>query len=109
VVIGAGAKILGNISIGADSRVGANAVVVKSVPANSVVVGIPGQIVKRAQPHRPSDAPDLDHTSLPDVVGVTIKDLMARVKQLEANLNGHSHQQVQEPVDDTWHEEDFMI
>jgi serine O-acetyltransferase len=109
VVIGAGAKILGNITIGADSRIGANAVVVKSVPPNSVVVGIPGQIVKRAQPHLPTDAPDLDHTSLPDVVGVTLKDLMTRVNELESRVDGYSHQKVHEPVDDTWQEEDFVI
>jgi len=109
VVLGAGAKILGNITIGADSRIGANAVVVRSVPPNSVVVGVPGQIVKRAQPHLPTDAPDLDHSSLPDVIGVTLQDLMARVKELESHLNGHTHQKVHEPVDDAWQEEDFVI
>ena len=51
VVVGAGAKILGAITIGADSRIGANAVVVKSVPPNSVVVGVPGQVVMRSKPH----------------------------------------------------------
>src|SRR5512142_72066 len=45
VTIGTGAKVLGAITIGADSRIGANAVVVKSVPPNSVVVGVPGQVV----------------------------------------------------------------
>lgn len=109
VVIGAGAKILGDIVIGDDSRIGANAVVVKSVPPNSVVVGVPGQIVKRAQPHLPTDAPDLDHISLPDVVGVTIKDLLKRVNELESHMNGHAHKKVHEPVDDAWQEEDFMI
>src|SRR5512147_2057245 len=46
VVVGAGAKVLGNIVIGANSRIGANAVVIKSVPPNSVVVGVPGQVVR---------------------------------------------------------------
>src|SRR5512146_800395 len=69
VVVGTGAKVLGNILIGDDSRIGANAVVVKSVPANSVVVGVPGQIVRRVHPHLAGDAPDLNHTTLPDVVG----------------------------------------
>ena len=109
VVIGAGAKILGNITIGDDSRIGANAVVVKSTPVNSVVVGVPGQIVKRSQPHLPTDAPDLDHASLPDVIGVTLKDLMSRVSELEDQVDGHSHEQVHEPVDDAWQEADFMI
>ena len=97
------------ITIGDDSRIGANAVVVKSIPANSVVVGVPGQIVKRSQPHLPTDAPDLDHASLPDVIGVTLKDLMSRVNDLEAQVDGHSHEQVHEPVDDAWQEADFMI
>ena len=47
VVIGAGAKILGNIEIGEGTRIGSNSVVVESVPANSTVVGIPGKIIKR--------------------------------------------------------------
>lgn len=47
VVIGAGAKVLGNITIGAGTRIGANSVVVGSVPPNSTVVGIPGKIIKR--------------------------------------------------------------
>jgi serine O-acetyltransferase len=72
VVVGAGAKVLGAITIGSDSRVGANAVVVKSAPPNSVIVGVPGQIVKRSRPHLATDAPDLNHTALPDLVGVTL-------------------------------------
>ncbi len=47
VVVGAGAKILGNIEIGADSRIGANSVVVRSVPAGSTVVGVPGHVMPR--------------------------------------------------------------
>ena len=109
VTIGAGAKVLGNITIGADSRIGANAVVVKSVAENSVVVGVPGQIVKRTTPHHKGDAPDLNHTSLPDVVGVTLKDLLARVHELEARVDGHSHEHVHSPVNETWAEADFTI
>lgn len=89
VVIGAGAKVLGAITIGSDSRVGANAVVVKAVPENSVVVGVPGQIVQRSRPHRATDAPDLNHTALPDLIGVSLATLTARVEALEGRLNGH--------------------
>lgn len=111
VTVGAGAKVLGNITIGADSRIGANAVVVKSVPENSVVVGVPGQIVKRSQPHRPTDAPDLNHTALPDVLGVTLRDLLARVDDLEIRLNGHrhAHEHVHAPHGENWHGGDFSI
>jgi serine O-acetyltransferase len=83
VVVGAGAKILGAITVGADSRVGANAVVVKSVPPNSVVVGIPGQIVKRSKPHTAQDAPDLNHAQLPDMIAARLVALTARVEALE--------------------------
>ena len=110
VVIGAGAKVLGAITIGEDSRIGANAVVVRSVPANSVVVGVPGQIVKRTHLHHAGDAPDLDHTSLPDIIGVSIKQLLERVEWLEARLNGHDQKkQIHSPAGDSWDGQDFTI
>ncbi|MBI4731559.1 MAG: serine O-acetyltransferase [Chloroflexi bacterium] len=111
VVVGAGAKILGAITIGEDSRIGANAVVVKSVPPNSVVVGVPGQIVRRSQPHRPTDAPDLDHTSLPDIVGVTLKQLLERVDALEDRVDGHEVQKphIHAPKGEAWEGQDFTI
>ena len=71
VVVGAGAKILGDITIGAHSRIGANAVVVKDVPPQSIVVGVPGQIIRRKQ-QEVGLAADLDHTSLPDAVVTSI-------------------------------------
>jgi serine O-acetyltransferase len=111
VVVGAGAKVLGAIFIGADTRIGANAVVVKSVPENSVVVGVPGQNIARSQPHQASDAPDLNHTSLPDTIGLTLKSLMERVDCLERELDGHTtflpHPQI--PLAGVWHGEDFTI
>jgi serine O-acetyltransferase len=70
VVVGAGAKVLGNITIGANSRIGANAVVIKSAPPNSVVVGVPGQVV-RSQP-RPFDLPDPDQSRMPDAIGMPV-------------------------------------
>ncbi len=110
VVIGAGAKVLGNITIGSDSRIGANAVVVKSVPENSVVVGVPGQIIRRSTPHTAADAPDLNHTSLPDIIGVTLKDLLKRVDDLEARLNGHEHPRpAYVAAGDAWESADFSI
>lgn len=111
VTIGAGAKVLGNITIGADSRIGANAVVVKSVPENSVVVGVPGQIVKRAQPHHAGDAPDLNHAALPDVFANAIRDLLTRVNELENRVDGHAHSYNPHytPVGDTWEEVDYAI
>jgi len=111
VVVGAGAKVLGAITIGDDTRIGANAVVVKSVPPNSVVVGVPGQVIARSKPHHANDAPDLDHTRLPDLVGVSLVDLIKRVEVLEAqgerHANGKPHVHV--PTDGSWQEEDFSI
>jgi serine O-acetyltransferase len=82
VVIGAGAKILGAITIGSCSRVGANAVVVDDVPPDSVVVGIPGHPVHKDKPG--ARQPDLNHNKLPDVIEDALEDLIARVKKLEA-------------------------
>ncbi len=76
VVVGAGAKVLGDIHIGANSRIGANAVVLKSVPPNSVVVGIPGQVV-RSQPLPPA-LPDLVHNRLPEAIGMVAAQLVER-------------------------------
>jgi serine O-acetyltransferase len=104
VIIGAGAKILGPIKIGDDSRIGANSVVVKEVPSSSVVVGVPGQIISRAKPGSPDD-------SLPDLVGVSLQQLLARVARLEAQ--GDSPQQtgrvIRPPEAGVWHGEDFSI
>ncbi|MHB0968043.1 MAG: serine O-acetyltransferase EpsC [Bellilinea sp.] len=87
VVIGAGGKVLGNIIIGRGSRVGANAVVVHSVPPNSVVVGVPGQVMVRSKPQH---QPDLDHDKMPDAIGETLASVMARLEALETEM--HTHQ-----------------
>jgi serine O-acetyltransferase len=111
VVVGAGAKVLGAIEIGEDSRIGANAVVVRPVPPNSVVVGVPGQVVMRSKPHRASDAPDLNHTNLPDTIGISIASLLERVDDLEMRLDGHEtdlpHPHMNKAG--TWLGEDFQI
>jgi len=81
VVIGTGAKVLGGITIGNNVRIGAGSVVVKPVPDDSTVVGIPGRIVRSR-----SDAV-LDHGLLPDPEGQDINDLKARVSELESQLH----------------------
>lgn len=90
VTIGAGAKILGNLTVEHDSRIGANAVVVRHVHENSVVVGVPGQVVARAVPHTAADRPDLDHGVVPDPVGHAVHLLVDRVEALEVRLTGHT-------------------
>jgi serine O-acetyltransferase len=112
VVIGAGAKVLGAITIGAHSRIGANAVVVKSTPPDSVVVGIPGQVVVRDRPaHSPNEKEDLEHGSLPDTIGQTLVALIAHVESLEKRLNGGAAYgpALHAPNHGIWHGEDFTI
>ena len=88
VLIGAGAAVLGPITIGRHSRIGAGSVVVNSVPAHSTVVGIPGKIVKGGGLHQPSGKPiiDLDHANLPDPVMRALSTLLEHVEKLEHRL-----------------------
>ncbi len=115
VVIGAGAKVLGAFTVGHDSRIGANAVVVKPVPPNSVVVGVPGQIIHRSKEHTAMDKPDLEHTSLPDTLGVSVTSLLARVEALERQDAWHNYldamrvPHVHAPQAGAWQGEDFSI
>ena len=76
-IIGAGAKILGNITIGKGSKVGANSVVVKDVPPYSTVVGIPGKVIKRR------DFTPLAHNKLPDIEKEIFEYLLERIELLE--------------------------
>lgn len=111
VVVGAGAKVLGAITIGEDSRVGANAVVVRSVPPNSVVVGVPGQAVRRSHPHMAGDMPDLQHTLMPDMIGASVISLMSRVDALEQRIRGSepAARALHVPEQGIWRGEDFSI
>lgn len=79
VIVGGGAKVLGNIRIGNNARIGAGSVVVHPVPDNSTVVGIPGKVVRQRM-----DLNDpLEHGKLPDPEGQAISDLTKRVAELE--------------------------
>ncbi|MCX5708873.1 MAG: serine O-acetyltransferase [Candidatus Omnitrophica bacterium] len=80
VVIGAGAKVLGNITIGDNSYIGANAVVIKDVPANSTVVGVPGRITK--QDGKKIEL-SLDHIHILDPLMQNLEELEKRIKELE--------------------------
>ena len=80
VVIGAGAKILGNITIGDNSYIGANAVVIKDVPINSTVVGVPGRITK--QDGKKIDI-SLDHIHVLDPIMQSVEELEQRIEKLE--------------------------
>ena len=78
---GTGAKILGNILIGNNVKVGAGSVVVHPAPDNSTVIGVPGHIVRAR-----GAEDDLEHGKLPDPEGQAIEDLVRRVQELESQL-----------------------
>ncbi len=96
VIIGAGAKVLGPVEVGADSRVGANAVLVKSVPPNSTVVGVPGQVV----------APSVE--AEPDPVAFAVRSLLRRVAVLEEASGSDPEAQIYRP-DGVWEFDDYAI
>jgi serine O-acetyltransferase len=78
VIVGAGAKVLGAITIGKETRIGANAVVVKDVEAHMVVVGIPGKPVERQATEQP-----LAHNDLPDVLAEQLQTVLERLERIE--------------------------
>jgi serine O-acetyltransferase len=86
VVIGSGAKILGPFRVGDNSRIGSGSVVVKEVPSNSVVVGIPGQVTHR-DGRRVAARIDLDMTDLPDPIAKALQSLADRVHELEHEVD----------------------
>lgn len=81
VVIGAGSKVLGNITISENSKVGANSVVVKDVPADSTAIGIPARVLKRGYDKTP-----LSHNKIPDVNKEIFEYLLKRIEVLEDAL-----------------------
>jgi serine O-acetyltransferase len=82
VVVGAGAKVLGNIEVGHDTRIGAGSVLLRTVPSDCTVVGVPGRVVYQAGER--IDA--LAHGQVPDPVTDVIRNLIQRVEDLEAEL-----------------------
>jgi serine O-acetyltransferase len=81
VVVGSGAKILGPFTVGRGSKIGSNSVVVKEVPPNSTVVGVPARMVMTAE--KPSEKTDLQHGRLPDPEAKAISCLFDQLRELE--------------------------
>jgi len=102
VVIGAGAKVLGAITIGRNTRIGANAVVVKDVEPDMVVVGIPGKPIHRSGPEPSSHRPDLAHNVLPDLLSERLDRILDRLDEVEhmirANGDGSDNGRYEENV-----------
>jgi len=82
VVVGAGAKILGNIQIGNNVRIGAGSVVLREVPSDCTVVGVPGRVVYRSG----VKVNPLEHANLPDSEAAVIRALVDRIENLERQL-----------------------
>jgi serine O-acetyltransferase len=91
VVIGAGAKVLGNITIGEGVAIGANAVVIRDVPPNSTVVGVPGRVAKTKD--RRFHGINLDYTHLPDPLTERLEALQHEIDQIEHHLKEHRKSQ----------------
>lgn len=91
VVVGAGAKVLGNIHIGDRVRIGAGSIVLRNIPADATVVGIPGRIVSR----KPNvKVAHLEHGKLPDAEAEVIRTLVSRIEELEKQMQTlKNHQQ----------------
>lgn len=86
VLVGAGARVLGSIYIGNDSKIGAGSVVLSDVPQNSTVVGIPGRVIHR-EGKRVHPELDLNHTALPDPIGEALRSLQQQITELKEEAN----------------------
>ena len=86
VVIGSGSKVLGPFTVGIGARIGSNSVVVKEVPPNSTVVGIPGRVVMAQEDTKNEVRPDLEHGKLPDPEAKAISCLFDQIRALERKV-----------------------
>jgi len=107
VIIGSGAKILGPFTVGDDSKIGSNSVVVKEVPPQATVVGIPGRIVMSSEKRQ---GIDLQHDKLPDPVAKAVSCIFDQMHRLEDRVEELQSEQkklrerlahYEEPVKDT--------
>lgn len=85
VMVSAGAKVLGSFTIGKNSKIGAGSVVLKEVPPNCTVVGVPGRIVKMGDERIPRM--DMDHVHLPDPISNDIRELQADNLRMHKRLS----------------------
>jgi serine O-acetyltransferase len=85
VVVGTGAAVMGAITVGEGTRIGAGSVVVKDVPPNSVVVGVPGKVISR-DGKRVRETVDLEHADLPDPLARTMEQMLDRIHTLELEV-----------------------
>lgn len=89
VIVGAGAKVLGPITIGEQSRVGANSVVLRDVPPHSTVVGIPGTVVGTTDSLIKDGKINLDHHLMPDPIAEVLKHVLQLMDDINAKVDAH--------------------
>ncbi|RNC71397.1 MAG: serine O-acetyltransferase [Desulfuromonadales bacterium] len=101
VVIGSGAKVLGPFTVKEGAKIGSNSVVVKEVPANATVVGIPGRAVMAAE--KPKEKSDFEHGTLPDPEAKAISCLFDQIRELERKYSelAAEHAALRSKVDST--------
>jgi serine O-acetyltransferase len=110
VTIGAGAKVLGDIEVGEDAKIGANAVLVRSVDSNSVVVGVPGQVISSDRHRQARPRTKEQNTPQSDPIGSTVQSLLHRVERLETLATGHSEPSaLHMSTDGYWQTPDYSI
>lgn len=90
VVVGAGAKVLGDIKVGDNVNIGANAVVLREVPDDSTVVGVPGRVAKKLGRRLPGGI-NLDHSSLPDPLQQALEKLQHEIDHIESEIGEYHH------------------
>lgn len=98
VVVGAGAKVLGNITIGKNVMIGANAVVLRDVPDDSTVVGVPGRVARKKGKRLPGGI-NLDHSSLPDPLQQALERLQHEIDHIEEELEDYSGRKKENSTD----------
>lgn len=96
VVIGSGAKVLGSFKVGDNSSIGANSVVVREVPPNSTVVGIPGRVV-RSNGRRVEDR--LDHAKIPDPIVDMFRNMQQEIEMLRAEVEALRQETAQQKAE----------
>jgi serine O-acetyltransferase len=86
VVVGAGAKVLGNITIQKNCRIGAGSVVMRDVPENCTVVGIPGRVVKNISSQSMNEENLLNHSELPDPIARVFSILAEKIETMQKEI-----------------------
>lgn len=110
VVIGAGAKILGNITVEDHVRIGAGSVVMRNVPAGCTVVGIPGKVVKAGDGTSDSMEQMLDHNQMPDPIAKVFSVLLEKVETQQQLINKlYEKQQLLEKSNFNSREDDLFL